>query len=139
MAYYSTFGSLQNELKSYYLSTGRRMQFNEAVDSLFSGGRLLTKRPPEDNRKMIGQMDCGAFNSLVDGIAFQVHPSTELSRRVDEEDMIPQLRDVFIIRHPRYTRPYLHRHNYVEMDYVADTLKTAVESQRRLRAAFKKR
>lgn len=96
------------------------MQFNEAVDSLYAAGRLLTKRPAEDNRKMLGPMDCAAFNAFVDGLAFQVHPSTELSQRVDEEEMIPLLRDVYIIRHPRYTRPYLHRHNYVELDYVAE-------------------
>ena len=119
--YYTSFGTLQEELRSYYHRTGKRMQFIEAVDSLSAKG-LLSSSPAalSDSARMFGRMDGAEFNRVVDGIAVPVQPSGGLRDRVDEQEMIPLLRDVFIIRHPRYTRPYRHMHNYVEIDYVAE-------------------
>lgn len=42
-----------------------------------------------------------------------------INPRVKENDIIPNSRDVFIIRHPRYTRPAPHVHNYFEINFVA--------------------
>ena len=118
MSYYCTFGDLQNELRDYYRRTGDRIQFIEAVDNLYRKGALVTEIPAGSNRYIAGAAQLEDFEKLVDKMYFSVTPSSVLSTDVSEEEMIPLLNDGFIIRHPRYTRPYLHRHNYVEMDYV---------------------
>lgn len=138
MAYFTTFGDLQRELTSYYKAKGQRLEFTEAVDELCRKG-LLSEVPPssEHNQKLFGHVQLGDFSKIVDSIVIPVTPSKGLKKRVDENDVIPLLRDVFIIRHSRYTRPYLHRHNYVELDYVVDgscTLYFEEEKGKKLRA-----
>ena len=138
MAYFTTFGDLQRELTSYYKAKGQRLEFTEAVDELCRKG-LLSEVPPssEHNQKLFGHVQLGDFSKIVDSIVIPVTPSKGLKKRVDENDVIPLLRDVFIIRHSRYTRPYLHRHNYVELDYVVEgscTLHFEEEKGRTLRA-----
>ena len=121
MTYYATFGDLQQELKTYFQDTGKKLQFHEAVDRLAQKGLLRLSQPSDcRNDVMFGQMDTADFNRIVDEISFPVNPSSALRTDVNEDEMIPQVRDVFIIRHPRYTRPFLHKHNYVELDYVAE-------------------
>lgn len=121
MAYFTNFGDLQQELISYYQATGQRLQFTEAVDELYRKGKL-SETPPsaEHNRMIFGHMQLNEFSKIVDSITIPVTPSSGLTERVNEDDIIPLLRDVFIIRHSRYTRPYLHCHNYVELDYVVE-------------------
>ena len=118
MSYYCSFGDLQNELRDYYRRTGDRIQFNEAIDRLYNKGMLLTSDPSVDDKYTKGHASLDEFEKYVDGLYFVAYPSTALSSRVSEDEMIPQLKDGYIIRHPRYTLPYLHRHDYVEMDYV---------------------
>ena len=121
MGYFTSFGDLQRELNSYFRQTGKRMQFNEAVDSLHRKGMLAESfEPLERQDGLSGMATVGEFAEVVDEISFPVTPSAGLTDRVNEDDIIPLLRDIFIIRHPRYTRPYLHKHNYVELDYVAE-------------------
>ena len=138
MAYFTTFGDLQQELSTYYHATGQRLQFNEAVDELYRKGKL-SETPPssEHNQRLFGHMKLGDFSRIVDSIVIPVTPSKRLTQRVNEDDIIPLLRDIFIIRHSRHTRPYLHRHNYVELDYVVEgscTLHFEEESKKTLKA-----
>lgn len=138
MAYFTTFGDLQQELSTYYHATGQRLQFNEAVDELYRKGNL-SETPPssEHNQRLFGHMKLGDFSRIVDSIVIPVTPSKRLTQRVNEDDIIPLLRDIFIIRHSRHTRPYLHRHNYVELDYVVEgscTLHFEEESKKTLKA-----
>ena len=119
MSLYSTFGDIQNELKSYYFKTGERLQFNEALDRLSSKGCLYSVKPQAAFSEPGGPtISVSEFDRIVDTIAIPVTAGRPLTERVSEEDMFPLLGDAFIIRHPRFTRPYLHRHDYVEIDYV---------------------
>ena len=118
MAYYCSFGDLQNELRSYYHRTGERLQFLEAVDRLYSKGILVNERPVSPTSFDAGSISVEEFENYTDGLYFCVSPTMSMHSRVSESDMIPELDDGFIIRHPRYTRPYLHRHDYVEINYV---------------------
>ena len=118
MSYYCTFGELQDELKNYYRKTGEKLQFNEAIERLYNSGRLQTERPEPDHTYTSGHESIDEFEKITDGFYFPVVPQHEMYKKVSEEDIIPQLSDAFVIRHPRYTRPYMHRHNYVEIDYV---------------------
>ena len=121
MPYYTNFGQLQQELRQHYERTGRRLQFHEAVDALYERGELSETPPPDaQNQAIYNYMDLRDFSEIVDSFSFTVNPSHNEPEHVNEDDIIPLTRDVLIIRHPRYTRPYLHRHNYVEMDYVAE-------------------
>ena len=120
MSSYSTFGDIQNELRSYYFKTGERLQFNEALERLASRGCLTEEKPVASFSTPGGpRITDSEFDKIVDSIAVPVTAARlSLTERVSEEDMFPQLGDAFIIRHPRYTRPYLHRHDYVEINYV---------------------
>ena len=121
MPYYMTFGTLQAELKDYYKRTGNRLQFAEALDALQQQGKLLEARPPLPQvEAMISHADPASFETVVERLAFPVNTSVSTGERVRENEMFPSLRDVFIIRHPRYTRPNLHRHDYVEIDCVLE-------------------
>lgn len=81
------------------------------LEAALSGNAMSRTLKVEDNE---------TFERLVDGSFFAVKPTAGLPKRVNEDDIIPLLRDVLVIRHPRYTRPHLHRHDYVEIDCVVD-------------------
>lgn len=120
MSYYITYGEFQKRMKDYYLRTGNRMQFPEMVNYLYKKG-LLEDTPPQpfSSSRMFGDMSDEEFNEIVDQLVLTVDPLPPVNQRVTENDIIPRSRDVFIIRHPRYTRPSPHSHNYFEIDYVA--------------------
>lgn len=120
MPYYITYGEFQRHLKNYYLKTGNRMQFPEMTDYLYRKN-LLSDTPPHDlaANRMFGEMSDEEFDKIVDSFVLALQPNVPISANVTEPDIIPYLRDVFVIRHPRYTRPYSHTHNYFEIDFVA--------------------
>lgn len=121
MAYYITYGEFQRQMKDYYLRTGNRMQFPEMINYLYKKGLLLEERPSElPHNISFGEMTDEEFNKVIDEIVLTLTPYFNISASVTESDIIPALRDVFIIRHPRYTRPAMHEHNYFEIDFVSD-------------------
>ena len=120
MAYYITYGEFQSHMKAFYERTGRRMQFPEMCEYLYRKNLLHdTVAFPEisDDYPILSDED---FDRLVDSLPLNVSPyiSTRVRPTVLESEMIHNTRDVFVIRHPRYTRPHTHRHNYFEVDYV---------------------
>lgn len=119
MSYYCSFGAVQAELRSYYHSTGRKLQFNEAIDQLYNKGLLAESLPEFHPPLTLELADMDRYEEFIDQIYFPIPPNQDLTRKVSETDMIPRINDVYIIRHPRYTRPYMHRHDYVEIDFVA--------------------
>lgn len=50
------------------------------------------------------------FDKVVDSLplTLTLYDGAPLAPTVEESDLIPNARDVFVIRHPRYTRPNLH-------------------------------
>ena len=121
MEYYITYGEFQKQMKDYYLRTGNRMQFPEMITYLYNKG-LLYDTPPHSlpASRLFNNMDNKQFNDVIDQIVLAIDPSSPAKYLVTENDIFPQSRDIFIIRHPRYTRPSPHSHNYFEIDYVAD-------------------
>ena len=69
----------------------------------------------EKGSRLAGTPDFEAFS---DRLVFPVFRHTEVSGQVSESQMFPLKRDVFIFRHPRYTRPSPHCHDFVEIDFV---------------------
>lgn len=120
MSYYITYGEFQQHMKDYFFRTGSRMQFPEMADYLYRKG-LLSETPPESMpiSEMFGDIDDDAFNKIIDQLPLELNPQMSINPRVKENDIIPNSRDVFIIRHPRYTRPAPHVHNYFEINFVA--------------------
>lgn len=120
MAYYITYGEIQRHLKEHYQRTGSGMQFPEIVSYLQRKGMLSESRPETlPGHKMFGEMPDEEFEQIMDDIILTLTPELQLSLHVRESSIIPTERDVFIIRHPRYTRPFLHTHNYFEINFVA--------------------
>ena len=121
MALYTTYGKLQKYMTDHYKRTGTGLQFNEAADRMKKAGLLKTEEPPFEPGTDFDRLSDTDFDRLVDtfpmalgaGLFEEAGP-----REVAEEAMIPYRKDVFTIRHPRYTRPYTHRHNYFELDVV---------------------
>ena len=120
MAYYITYGEFQQHMKDYFFRTGSRMQFPEMADYLYRKG-LLSETPPDPilTSEMLGDMDDDAFNKIIDQLPLELNPQIAITPKVKESDIFPNSGDVFIIRHPRYTRPAPHIHNYFEINYVA--------------------
>lgn len=134
MAYYITYGEFQQHMKDYFFRTGSRMQFPEMADYLYRKG-LLYETPPESISisEMFGDIDDDTFNKIIDRLPLELNPQIAITPKVKETDIIPNSRDVFIIRHPRYTRPSPHVHNYFEINYVASGSCTFVfEKSRRI-------
>lgn len=120
MAYYITYGEIQQQLKQFYTETGQRLQFTEISDILYQKGLLLTRRPrTAPLPKALEMMTDEEFNALIDQWYISMTPHMAPVPVVEESRIIPELRDIFIIRHPRYTRPEKHRHNYFEINFVA--------------------
>lgn len=120
MAYYITYGEFQYHLKEYYQRTGNRMQFPEMTTYLYRKGLLLDTPPREQPvNKMYGPMTDDEFDKAIDSFVLSVTPNISVTSTVNETDIIPQTRDVYVIRHPRYTRRSPHIHNYFEVDFVA--------------------
>lgn len=119
MAYYITYGEFQQHMKDYFFRTGSRMQFPEMADYLYRKG-LLSETPPDPilTSEMFGDMDDDAFNKIIDQLPLELNPQIAITPKVKESDIFPNSGDVFIIRHPRYTRPAPHIHNYFEINYV---------------------
>ena len=120
MAYYITYAEFQQHMKDYFFRTGSRMQFPEMADYLYRKG-LLSETPPDPilTSEMFGDMDDDAFNKIIDQLPLELNPQIAITPKVKESDIFPNSGDVFIIRHPRYTRPAPHIHNYFEINYVA--------------------
>lgn len=120
MPYYMTYGEFQGHLKAYYERTGNRLQFPEMTRYLYQKGLLHESISYPEIPDSVYQMSDEEFDHLVDTLPLVLsqYGNDPLPISVLESDMIPETRDVFVIRHPRYTRPQLHRHNYFEINYV---------------------
>ena len=96
------------------------MQFPEMTTYLYRKG-LLRDTPPWEHpvNKMYGPMTDEEFDKAMNSFVFPLTPNIPVSSTVNETDIIPQTRDVYVIWHPRYTRPSTHTHNYFEVDFVA--------------------
>lgn len=117
MPWYASFHDLQEELSSFYKSTGKRMQFQEAIASLRRQNRLL-QTAPELTVPDPFQMREFDFERYIDGLYFPIPPALASIERVEEEVMFPFQRDVFVFRHPQLTRPEVHSHNFWEIECV---------------------
>lgn len=121
MAYYMTYGDFQAHMKSYYERTGRKLQFPEMIEYLYRKGLLLENIIFPELSDDYSNMSDEEFNRVVDSIPLNLSPyilNARVTPTVMENDMIPNTRDVFVIRHPRYTRSQLHSHNYFEINFV---------------------
>lgn len=120
MSYYMTYGEFQGHMKSYFERTGNRLQFPEMARYLYQRGLLHEKMPQPEIPESVDALSDEEFNDLVDSLplSLSLYCYAPMPSNVLESDMIPDTKDVFVIRHPRYTRPLLHRHNYFEVNYV---------------------
>lgn len=121
MIYHITYGEFQQHLKDYYHRTGNHLQFSEMIDYLHKKGCLKDTLISQVADSFYDDMSDEDFNLIIDQLVLNVTPTegAPLAKTVTESDIIPIDRDVFIIRHPRYTRPQKHTHNFFEIDYVA--------------------
>lgn len=118
MEQYISIGEYQKQMTERYLKTGERMQFNELINYLSINHMLLSKKPIESEIHWDKNTSTEDFNKIIDSFYLVVTP-TPSKYNVTENEIIPPSRDVFVIRHPRYTRPSSHTHNYFELNYVA--------------------
>ncbi|MBQ9009577.1 MAG: AraC family transcriptional regulator [Clostridia bacterium] len=113
-------GDLQHVLKEHYQKTGDRLQFHEAIDRLDHQGLVLhsLSRNPRytDFFRHWSQEDFEDFSNELYIPVLQY--SKNDGQQVQEGSIFPLTRDVFIFRHPRYTRLLLHTHDFVEIDFV---------------------
>lgn len=121
MPYYMTYGEFQAHMKSYYFRTGNRLQFPEMTEYLYQKGLLYDTIEAPELTGDYSHMSDEEFDKVVDSLplTLSMYNGAPLPFIVRENDLIPLTRDVFVIRHPRYTRPLTHKHNYFEINFVA--------------------
>lgn len=121
MAFYITYGEFQSHMKSYYKRTGNKLQFPEMTEYLFEKDLLYDYIPTPEIENDYDNISDEDFDKIVDSLPMSLTPNgnSPLSTTVDEADLIPNTKDVFVIRHPRYTRAVPHCHTYFEIDFVA--------------------
>lgn len=117
MSYYASFQDLQNELSSYYNSTGKRLQFREALAQLRRKNKLL-QSPPALMAPSPFDMSQTDYEGFAYSLCFPVPLMPASGECVEEKLIIPPLRDVLIFPHPRLTRPELHSHDFWEIDCI---------------------
>ncbi|WP_099466652.1 AraC family transcriptional regulator [Konateibacter massiliensis] len=120
MPYYITYGEFQQHLKDYYMRTGNRLQFVEMSDYLYRKGLLRETCTLPNSEVFYDDMTDAEFEHVINSLTLTLYPNwlEPVKSTVPENDIIPSARDVFVIRHPRYTRPQPHYHNYFEINYV---------------------
>lgn len=124
MAYYMTYGEFQAHMKAYYYRTGKRLQFPEMGKFLYNQGLAKDSIKSFDREEVYtdyASMTDAEFDKIVDSLPLilSIDDTFSVAPIVQEEDLIPNARDVFVLRHPRYTRPSMHKHNYFEINFVA--------------------
>lgn len=120
MYYYITYGLFQQHLTSYYKTTGQRQEFWEMMRYLYQHN-MLSETPiafSVSHNRLMGEMSMEEINQFIDSLVLMANSDSKDPSRVTEIDMFPNATDVFIIRHPRYTRKLPHVHNYFEINYV---------------------
>ena len=121
MTYYTTLGELQSQFKMYYERTGRRLQFPEIMDYLYKH-HFLTESAEHPKLTTLDSdiMSDDEFETILNTLPVSWSPKMQ-SKLVDVEEInfFPSVNDIFAIRHPRYTRVQLHKHNFFEIAFVA--------------------
>ncbi len=116
---YTTYGAFQAQMNSFYQRTGSMMQFPEMMQYMASHGLLSPQKPAFHAPEGYEFLPDADFDRVLDALPLGSEDKA-LRRSVAEDDIIPVRRDVFVIRNPRYTRSYMHAHNYFEMVFVVD-------------------
>lgn len=75
MAFYTTYGEFQKQMKEYYLRTGNRMQFPEMTNYMYQKG-LLSETPPKswDAKELFHDMTDDEFNEIIDTLPLELTP-----------------------------------------------------------------
>ncbi len=115
---YTTYGKFQNEMNTYFKKTGNRLQFMEMIWRMQEHGLMDDTPSPVRVPENILDMSDEEFDAFIDSVPIQVFPHATNTTEVSEEKMIPRFYDVYTIRHPRFTRHCMHRHNYFEINFV---------------------
>lgn len=118
MPYYITYGEFQKQMTNFYRQYGKRLQFTEMTDYLYRKGLLQETLEMPHVSGIFENMSDDEFEETIDSFVLSLTPQLPPSSSVVEADIIPPKRDVFIIRHPQFTRPNPHTHNFFEINYV---------------------
>lgn len=99
MAYYMTYGEFQAHMKDYYQRTGNRLQFPEMTEYLYNKGLLYDSIPAPDLTDDYDSMSDEEFEKVVDSLplSLTLYDGAPLAPTVEEADLIPNARDVFVI------------------------------------------
>lgn len=115
MPYYISIGEFQKHLTDYYNKTGKKMTFPEMSQYLYEN-HLLLKDPIIKNTVPATDEE---FYEMTNKLLLKISLQESNPIDVRETDIIPERRDVLIIRHFCNIKMVLHTHDYFEIDYVA--------------------
>jgi AraC-like DNA-binding protein/mannose-6-phosphate isomerase-like protein (cupin superfamily) len=119
MPYYITYGEFQQHLKDYYHHTGNRLTLNELSDYLYQKKLLKESYNLTSTTGKTKDLDCEVFEEVINSMILTLTPTRSKTLKAPESDIIPNTRDIFVIKHPNYLKPDPHTHNYFEISYVA--------------------
>lgn len=120
MEYYILYGEFQKHLRNYYYETGNMLEFTEMVKKLYSENLLSTECSQTNYNVDFESMTDDEFNKFVDEtyITLKTPFNSRETQLVKEHDLIPNKKDIFVIRHPQYALNNIHEHNYFEINYI---------------------
>lgn len=115
MSYYISIGEFQKYLTEHYKKTGRKMTFPAMCQSLYER-KLLLENPVILHGEPVTDEE---FYHMTDELLLKIDIQESNPIDVRETDIIPEQRDVLIIRQFRDIQVTMHTHDFFEIDYVA--------------------
>lgn len=115
MSYYISIGEFQKYLTDYYKRTGHKMTFPGMCQYLYEQN-LLLKDPVINHKEPATDEE---FYQITDELLLKINIQESNPIDVRESDIIPEQRDVLIIRQFRDIQMTMHTHDFFEIDYVA--------------------
>ena len=115
MSYYISIGEFQKYLTDYYKKTGRKMTFPGMCQFLYEQN-LLMEDPIINHTEPVTEEE---FYQMTSELLLKINIQDSNPIDVRESDIIPEQRDVLIIRQFRDVRMTMHTHDFFDIDYVA--------------------
>ena len=115
MSYYISIGEFQKYLTDYYKKTGRKMTFPGMCQFLYEQN-LLMEDPIINHTEPVTEEE---FYQMTSELLLKINIQDSNPIDVCVSVIIPEQRDVLIIRQFRDVRMTMHTHDFFEIDYVA--------------------
>jgi len=117
---YITTEMIQTEISDFYSKFGSKINFIEGVKRIYDKGTYLLSRPSLPDIPISTILSDAPFLELLNSMPISIQPmiGKKANRSINESDILPNDRDVFVYKHLNYIDDITHSHDYFEICYV---------------------